>query len=64
MDNHTFKISLPRVDGATEALIKEYIIEAIKSHSGGYDASHPLFGAFHDETVTCVRHAKPKPTKS
>jgi hypothetical protein len=60
MDKYTFTVAVPKVDGATEAMVKEYIIEAIESHSGGCDPEHPLYGAFRGGQVTCVRTVKQK----
>lgn len=63
-DKYTFTVSVPKVDGATEALVKEYIVEAIESHSGGCDPDNPLYGAFRGGVVTCVRAVKQKREKS
>ncbi|MCA4046806.1 hypothetical protein LDZ95_31265, partial [Pseudomonas aeruginosa] len=51
---HCFKVTVPKLEGVSEAEVRQYILDAIAGWSGGFPADHPQFRGYRGQ-VNCVR---------
>lgn len=51
---HCFKVTVPKLEGVSEAEVRQYILDAIAGWSGGFAADHPQFRGYRGQ-VHCVR---------
>lgn len=52
---HVFRLELPKIDGASEADVKDYVLNAVASMTGALNPEDPLYGAYKGGAVSLKR---------